>query len=247
MNNYYVYIWYVISTGYVFYVGKGHGDRCCKKSKRNNTFNSYINNFDCAYSIIENNLSEQQAFDREIYYISYYKNIGMADANYHKGGESGGNVFEFMPKNEYDNFVTKMTEINKARCSSEEFKNNARKRMINKYSDKNERKLQSEKLKEVWRDDALREKQRQNRIEYLKTHPESTKCVSEAQSKRCAMELNGETKEFNSKKELFKYLKEEHNLSLSRKTEQELFNENKEYKCYTNRKSYMNGMRLYYI
>lgn len=244
-NNFYVYIWYVVDNGHVFYVGKGHANRCNRTSKRNNTFNYYLNNFNCANKIIESNLSEEDAFNREIYYISYYKSIGMADANYHKGGESGGNVFEYMPEQEKEQFIDKMTQINRERCSSEEFKEAARERMTAKYADQHERELQSQKITEAWGDENLRKEQSERLKTYYSTHPEVGQRISERKSKKCVMELNGEVKTFNSKKELFKYLKDECDLSLSRKTEQRLFNECIEYQSY--KKSYMNGMKLYYV
>ena len=247
MNIYYVYIWYVIPTNHVFYVGKGHDNRYLKKSKRNNTFNYYINNFECCSKIIESNLSEEQAYNREIYYINYYKSLNMADANYHAGGQSGGNVFEYMPEDEKNKFIQKMTIINKERCSTDEFKNDARNRMIERYSDENERLKQSKKLKEVWQDEDLRNKQRENRLHYLQEHPEVLNLIAESNQKKCAMEFNGEIKEFDSKKELFKYLKENYNITFSRAVEQDMFNNGTEYRSYTKKKSYMNGLKLYYI
>ena len=244
-NNFYVYIWYIVDNGYVFYVGKGHANRCNRTSKRNKTFNYYLNNFNCANKILESNLSEEDAFNREIYYISYYKSIGMADANYHKGGESGGNVFEYMPEQEKDQFINKMTQINRERCSSEEFREAARERMIARYEDQNERELQRKKITEAWEDENLRKEQSKKTLNYYKTHPEFAKEKAKKLCKRCAMELNGEIKTFDSKKELFKYLKDECNLSLDRKTEQKLFNEGIVYQ--SDRKSYMNGMKLYYV
>lgn len=247
MNNFYVYIWYTIENNHVFYVGKGHGDRCKEKSKRNETFNYYINNFNCTYIIKESNLSEQEAFDREIYYINYYKGIGMADANYHKGGKSGGNVLEYMPESVKQKFINKMSIINKERCSTEEFKQESKERMINRYADPKERELQRQRSIKAWKSEGLREEQRKRTIEYYKNHPEFAEQKAQKLCKKCAMELNGQKIIFNSKKELFKYLNDNYNFNLYRQLEQKMFNKGMVY--YTNdpKKSYMNGLRVYYI
>lgn len=64
---------------------------------------------------------------------------------------------------------------------------------------------------------------------------------------KCAMELNGQTLIFNSKKELFKYLNDNYNFKLYRQLEQRMFNEGVIYYTNNPNKSYMNGLRLYYI
>lgn len=239
-------MWYIIDSGYVFYIGKGHADRYKKISKRNKRFNYYIDNYKCDCAIIKDNLSEEDAFNLEIEYIKYYKSLNMADANYHIGGKSGGNVFQYMPFEEKQEFVDKMTVINKERCNTDEFKEKARNRMINKYSDKNERELQSKKIKDAWNNDELRERQSNMVKQYRETHPEYVNRLIESHCKKCILEFNGEKTSFNSKKELFKYLNDKYNIQLSRKTEQYLFNTGNQYKAFHKSKSYMDGMRLYY-
>ena len=43
-NDFYVYEWFNTNTGYVFYVGKGHGQRFKSMKSRNNLFLEYIEN-----------------------------------------------------------------------------------------------------------------------------------------------------------------------------------------------------------
>lgn len=72
-EKYYVYEWYIIDTGEVFYVGKGTGDRCKEHKRRNKMFLDFYNTHDCTYRIIKNNLNEKDAFDYEKELIEYYR------------------------------------------------------------------------------------------------------------------------------------------------------------------------------
>lgn len=246
-GEYYVYIWYIKDSNHVFYVGKGHGDRCSKILKRNKTFKKYLSLYDCDYKILDDNLSEDDAYKLEEEYIKIYKSKGMAEANYHKGGYSGGNVFEYMPNDEKQDFVDKMTAINRKRCSTEKFKNNARDRITKLNSDKNTREDMTNKIRETWSDANLRNEQRQRSLNYARLHPDKIKDRIKKISKRCALEFDGKVVEFDSKKELFRYLKDEYNFTISRKQEQYLFNSNVEYKSFSKKKSYMDGMKIYYL
>ena len=72
-QNYYVYEWYIVPTNEVFYVGKGKGKRCFDTSHRNKFFKDMYKSHECAVRKIEENLDEQTAFQREIYWINYYR------------------------------------------------------------------------------------------------------------------------------------------------------------------------------
>ena len=72
-KDFYVYIWLINSTNEVFYVGKGKGDRCKHIRNRNKFFLDMYNSHDCHYEIVYNNLTEQEAFQKEVETIKYYK------------------------------------------------------------------------------------------------------------------------------------------------------------------------------
>ena len=73
-NNYYVYEWYNINTGEVFYVGKGKNNRYKNISHRNKFFLDMYNTHDCDVRKVYENLDEKTAFEKEKELIFYYRN-----------------------------------------------------------------------------------------------------------------------------------------------------------------------------
>lgn len=91
-NNYYVYAWYYISTGEIFHIGKGTGNRMYNiKSSRNNYFKNILNNDkeNVAVRKIADNLYELDAYRLEKHLISFYKTFGWCKTNFHAGGQGG--------------------------------------------------------------------------------------------------------------------------------------------------------------
>lgn len=89
---YYVYEWYNEETGEIFYVGKGHGDRCRQKSKtkRNRFFYNYTKKYKCNYRIIYDCLTEEDALKKEHETIIEYRKLGFRLTNFDDGGHVGG-------------------------------------------------------------------------------------------------------------------------------------------------------------
>lgn len=87
LNNFYVYEWFNIDTGEVFYVGKGKGNRYKNVSKRNQYFINYYNKYKCDVRKVEENLEETIAFGLEIELIKKYQDIGQCKCNFTDGGE----------------------------------------------------------------------------------------------------------------------------------------------------------------
>lgn len=85
---YYVYEWYEIDTGEIFYVGKGCGERY-KCRKRNRKFNEYIKSHECESRIIKYFDTEEEAFVYEYNRIEELKKIGQCACNIMKGGRGG--------------------------------------------------------------------------------------------------------------------------------------------------------------
>ena len=118
MNNiYYVYIWYIIETGEVFYVGKGKGDRYKQLSSRNKFFIDMYNTHNCSVNKIYENLTEEEAFNKEVETIKWYKeNTNYRLTNQTDGGEGTSG---WVPSQD---FKDKQSKIHKEQWQDEEFK-----------------------------------------------------------------------------------------------------------------------------
>lgn len=86
-KEYYIYEWFNIDTNVVFYVGKGKGIRKDIISGRNKYFTNYYKKYNCKNRIVIEDLTEQEAFDKEIERIRYYKVINQCFCNITDGGE----------------------------------------------------------------------------------------------------------------------------------------------------------------
>lgn len=92
-NIFYVYIHRKADNNEVFYVGKGKGKRAHSKHGRNRWWNSVVEKHGFVYEIVEQQLSEQSAFDLEIELIKFYRECGHKLCNMTDGGEGmSGNV-----------------------------------------------------------------------------------------------------------------------------------------------------------
>lgn len=90
MNNYYVYIWKDPATQLPFYVGKGRARRAFNKHSGQRCYNKLKKILDsgatmsCIVQIIQEGLSEAEAFKQEENLIALYKRI-----------EDGGTLFNY--------------------------------------------------------------------------------------------------------------------------------------------------------
>lgn len=87
--QFYVYEWFVVATGEVFYVGKGCGNRYKSTLKRNKWFKDYVKAFECEARIIKSFESEEEAFAFEHKRIMELKASNLAKANLDYGGKGG--------------------------------------------------------------------------------------------------------------------------------------------------------------
>lgn len=85
---FYVYEWFIVSTGEVIYVGKGHNNRY-KVRKHNKLFNEMIKRFECSSRIVKEFENEADAFEYEDELIRKMKRKGQCVCNIRKGGFGG--------------------------------------------------------------------------------------------------------------------------------------------------------------
>ena len=85
-KKYYVYCWFIKDTREVFYVGKGKNNRYKTRKRENKAFMNVIKNNDCDVQILQDNLSEKEAFDLEVKMISFYRTHSNILTNVCDGG-----------------------------------------------------------------------------------------------------------------------------------------------------------------
>lgn len=86
-NKFYIYIHLKKGTDEVFYVGKGTKLRYKKQNDRNPYWKNIVNKYGFDVSFLEENLSEKEAFELEIYWIAQFKAWNFKLANMTNGGE----------------------------------------------------------------------------------------------------------------------------------------------------------------
>lgn len=122
---FYVYEWFIIETGEIFYVGKGSGNRVTSMKDRNDYFKNIRKKYECDYRIVRYFEDEEQAYDFEREYGNQLKAQGQARACYVLGNY--GRTFEpsiiakmkptqFKERHEPWNKGKKMDEAYKERC-----------------------------------------------------------------------------------------------------------------------------------
>ena len=121
---YYVYEWFVIETGEVFYVGKGTRLRYRVK-KHNRFFNDFINRYNCDSRIIKYFDNESDAFEYEYTRVHELKSIGQCVCNIYEGGLGGtGSWWTDDRRREYsENNVMKSTKQRKRMSENNPMKN----------------------------------------------------------------------------------------------------------------------------
>ena len=102
-RNYYVYVWFRTDKNEVFYVGKGKGRRSHDMTMRNKYFLNVVNKVGMDNIVIlklEDNLNENEAFEKEIYYIEFYEKLGHCLTNMTRGGEGSSDWFSRLTEEE---------------------------------------------------------------------------------------------------------------------------------------------------
>lgn len=81
-KRFYVYEWYNVDTEYVFYVGKGRGNRCYNIKSRTKEFKEYHNNHKCDVRKVKFGMKEENALDLEIKLIKKYRKVDQCCCNF---------------------------------------------------------------------------------------------------------------------------------------------------------------------
>ena len=139
-KTYYVYAWYLKSTGKVFHIGQGTGNRYLNTTNsRNKYFKNIIQKYsdDVAVKKLHEGLTNEEACNLERKLISDYKAKGECETNFHEGG-CGGNTGNYNSPERHE----KLSKFAKSRTGE---KNS---NYGNLWSDE-QKQQQSEKLKEA--------------------------------------------------------------------------------------------------
>lgn len=121
--DYYVYVWENLDNNEVFYVGFGKHNRYKSTNKRNKNFLKYIeNNTNVLPKVVIDNLSEDEAREKEKELIDYYWSIGQATTNLRQGG-CGGNTVKLLSEDKLKDFKHKISIDSKRKWQNQEIRN----------------------------------------------------------------------------------------------------------------------------
>jgi len=88
-KDFYVYVHRKATTGQIFYVGKGHGDRLKWTHSRSKFWNSIVKKHGFTYEVIADNLQEWYAFEIEKEIILFYGRENLCNLTDGGDGPSG--------------------------------------------------------------------------------------------------------------------------------------------------------------
>ena len=116
---YYVYEWFIVSTGEIIYVGKGTRNRY-KVRKHNKFFNELIRREECDSRIVKEFETEKEAFDYEFERVFQLKAKGQCVCNIYSGGFGGTtNWWTDELKEKYSEYNVMKSEKQRARMSKQ--------------------------------------------------------------------------------------------------------------------------------
>jgi hypothetical protein len=135
MNKFYIYFHINTFKNEIFYVGKGSGRRAFQKSNRNRYWINTTNKYEYDVIIIDENLTEEKAFELEIYYINKIgrKDLGFGTlVNMTNGGDgTSGNLPSEEQKRNHSIFMKGRPSWNKGVSITDERRNKISKKVIN--------------------------------------------------------------------------------------------------------------------
>ena len=143
---FYVYEWYIIETGEVFYVGKGSGNRVTSMKDRNEYFKNIRKKHKCDFRIIRYFENEEEAFDYELEYGNHLKSIGQARACYVLGNYGRMIDETILAKMKPTQYKTKHEPWNKGKTMDEVYRARCRSYKIGTKQSESTKRKRSEKL-----------------------------------------------------------------------------------------------------
>lgn len=208
---YYVYVWFRTDKNEVFYVGKGKGNRSHDMGMRNRHFLNVVNKVGMDNIVIlklEENLEEQEAYEREKYYIAFYESLGHNLTNKTKGGEGSSDWYSRLTEEEKQ----RHREISAKAFTGKKHSEETKKKMSEKAKGRKHSPESIEKMKKT--------KKENNVVGYWKgkTLPEDfRRKISEAAKTRTygrnsnargvvLIDKNGSTIHFSTRKECAEFL-----------------------------------------
>ena len=165
-------------------------------------------------------------------------------------GGPGGDTFSKKTEKDKKEFIDKMTDINRKRCGSEEFKKKKSEYMTEKYKDPAERQKQADNMNAFWNKPGTREAQSAKLKNYYAEHPERMEYLNEYKVKACGLEVNGICKEFDSIGEMKQYMTNELHYTPDHRAMKKMFSEGKNgegKKFFHSRFKHLNGLKLYLL
>ena len=186
--------------------------------------------------------SKQELDELEIKTIEEYATkYGQKLYNLAKGG-NGGDVFAYADEDSKKAFVDKMTDINKQRCQSADFKEKISQAGKLRYSNTAEREKQSKRVHEYWESEEARRRHSETIKESYLRYPKDATYLQ----KPCVLVINDVSYDFDTRKELIQYLKDNYNFTLSHKLFKHLTATMQSYKPFHKRFKCLEGMTIYY-
>jgi hypothetical protein len=131
-NKYYIYFHINPLKNEIFYVGKGCGKRAWSKYSRNPIWKNITKKYGYIIDIAEDNLTEEEAFEKEIFYISRIgrKDLGLGSlVNLNDGGRITNGM---LGKNHSEETKSKIGESHKGKKASQDTKDKMSKSKIGK-------------------------------------------------------------------------------------------------------------------
>ena len=167
--------------------------------------------------------SKEELDEKEIYWIGIYKEK-YQDLLYNiAGGGEGGRTFLYKTDEERQEFRDKMTEINRARCYTDEFRHKISAATSKRFEKQSERDRQSEIVRNAWANPTLRQEQSDRLKRWYKNNSHDTTYLKI----KCRFELNGEKIDFDSINELKSFLKQKYGYSIGNNQLKKLFSQGK--------------------
>ena len=154
---FYVYEWYIVETGEIFYVGKGSGKRATSMKDRNDEFKHIRRTNECAYRIVRYFASDEEALTYELEYGGKLKAMGQARACHVLGGKGKFIDAASLAKMQQTQFEKNHEPWNKGKTMDDAYKARCRAcKLGTKQSEEAKRKRSDKLMNHPVSDDARR-------------------------------------------------------------------------------------------